>query len=63
MNKFFDFVASELNELETRDVDNLFECIRDNLLEMGLNLTDKDDNDLYNEIERQVDAEKRAENI
>ncbi len=60
-SQFFDFVASDLQELETRDVDQLFECLRDNLQEAGLDMTDSMDNDLYSEIERQVKAELRAD--
>jgi len=62
-NQYFDFVASELRELETRDVDQLFECLRDNLQEMGVEFTDALDNELYNEIEHQVDAEVRADEV
>jgi hypothetical protein len=54
MNQFSDFVRSELNELESKDVDQLFGCIRDNLLEMNLQMSDAMDDELYSEIERQL---------
>jgi len=56
-NEFFDFVSSELKELETRDVDQLFECHRDNLMEMGFTMSDSQDDSLYSEIERAVQGE------
>lgn len=31
-----DFVESELKELETRDADTLYECIAENLVDMGV---------------------------
>lgn len=54
MRQFFDFVRSEINELESRDADQLYECIRENLQEMGIKFTDSLDNQLYNEIEIQL---------
>ena len=53
-----DYVASELAELETRDVDRLFECLMDNLSELGAVYSTAE---LYAEIERQVEAERRAD--
>lgn len=58
MNKFKIFVSSELKELATRDADQLFSCIRDNLQELGYELTDDDDDHLYNEIETQLKGEQ-----
>jgi len=52
--QFLDFVRSELNELESRDVDQLYGCIRDNLQEMGLEFDDSMDDELYSEIETQL---------
>jgi hypothetical protein len=54
MSQFSDLVKSELEELESKDVDQLFECIRDNCLEMGMKMTDQMDGELYREIERQL---------
>lgn len=64
MSQFKDFVESELNELESRDVDNLFAMLRDNLQEMNFEMSDALDDELYSEIERQVKAEflNREEN-
>jgi len=60
-NQFLDFVAAELRELETRDVDQLFDCLKDTLEEMGCVVENNTAAQLYNEIERQVEAEKRAD--
>ena len=54
MNQFAEFVRSELSELESRDVDQLFECIRDNLQEMNVEMTELMDDELYLEIENQL---------
>lgn len=54
MRQFKDFVASELRELESRDVDQLYGCIRDNLQEMGIEFTEALDDELYLEIEIQL---------
>lgn len=54
MKQFTDFVRNELQELESRDADQLFECIRDNLQEMGVELNDALDEELYFEIESQL---------
>ena len=48
------FVASELKELVTRDVDTLFECIKDNIEEMKLRVTD---DDLYSALENALGEE------
>lgn len=56
MRQFKDFVESELKELETRDADQLFECIRDNLLEMKVDMNDTADDELYAEIELQLNG-------
>lgn len=57
MRQYFEFVRSELNELETRDVDQLFDCLLDNLREMN---QPANEDVLRAEIERQVAAEKRS---
>ena len=57
MNQFKLFVASELSELESRDADQLFECISDNLTEMGVQLNDSLNAELYGEIELQLSNE------
>ena len=54
MNQFAEFVRSELSELESKDVDQLFECIRDNLQEMNVEMTELMDDELYLEIENQL---------
>jgi hypothetical protein len=55
------FVADNLRELETRDLDTLHDCLQDLLVELGNKaLSDHDCERLYAEIERQVEAEKRA---
>ena len=54
MNQFAEFVRSELSELESKDVDQLFECIRDNLQEMNVEMTERMDDELYLEIENQL---------
>lgn len=58
MRPYFEFVASELRELESRDPDQLFECLKDNLEEMRVLVNETD---LYNEIECQIEAERRAD--
>jgi len=54
MRQFLDLVRAELSELESKDVDQLFGCIRDNLLEMGFNMNDDRDEELYSEIQLQL---------
>lgn len=59
MNTIYDaglieFIASEIEELESRDVDTLYDCISDNIREMGL---EYEPDFVYEEIERQL---KRA---
>jgi hypothetical protein len=56
--ELLNFVEGELRELETRDVDQLFECLWETCMELGLYV---DDDKLYAEVDRQVEAEKRAD--
>lgn len=53
-NEYTEFVQSELTELESRDVDTLFECIRENIIDMQGNV---DDDLLFEEIEYQLSIE------
>ncbi len=48
------FVTSELAELESRDVDQLYGCLQDNLVELGVDLTQGVCERLYSEIETQL---------
>lgn len=54
MRQFFEFVRSELTELETRDVDQLFDCIKENLEDMGVRFDEGLEDELYEEIRSQV---------
>ena len=49
------FVASELSELETRDPDQLYACIADNLEEMGVKFEPET---LYELIEEELRGAK-----
>lgn len=60
-HELLNFVANELAELETRDVDQLYGCLQDSLAEMSIEASDELDSRLYAEIERQVEAEERAD--
>ena len=51
---FEEFVASELRELESRDVDNLFDMIKENLQTAGFEFDAETDDELYSIIEKQV---------
>lgn len=60
MNQFTETVKSELNELESRDADQLFGCIRDNCQEMGLEMSEEMDDELFEAIETAL-AKARGE--
>jgi hypothetical protein len=64
-NEYSELVKSELLELETRDIDALFECIRDNIEFMydRLSVAHKIDNELLHEtIEHFVALETVSQN-
>jgi hypothetical protein len=54
-NEYTEFVQSELTELESKDPDTLFVCIKENLIDMGIEV---DDEILHSEIERQLEGEE-----
>jgi hypothetical protein len=57
MDTIQEFVEAELKELESKDIDTLYECILENLEFMWKDFDLKVDKDyLYNEIERQLKA-------
>ena len=58
MSQFTDLVQSELSELQSRDVDNLFEMIRDNCIDGGIVFNEALDGELYSEIQEQLKALK-----
>ncbi len=62
MRQFYEFVRSELTELESKDVDQLFGCIRDNLQEMGVVFDIGLDDELYSELETQLKKKRIANN-
>ncbi len=54
MRQFKSYVESELNELESRDPDTLYICIKENIEDMGFVLTETMDEELWNEINTQL---------
>jgi hypothetical protein len=52
MYELIEFIASELKELESRDVDTLYACISENLQDMGIKLDAETQEFTYSEIER-----------
>ena len=57
MSQFREFVKEELCELDSKDPNTLFDCIRDNLIEMGVNMCNALDIELMNEIEIQLERD------
>ncbi|NJO65049.1 MAG: hypothetical protein HC836_45155 [Richelia sp. RM2_1_2] len=56
MSDLADFIKSELSELESRDIDTLYECIIENLRDMGY---PHDPDDVYEEIQAQLQGNSR----
>ncbi len=58
MNQFRDFVKSELLELETKDLDLLFELIKENCEDGGIIFNGQLEDELYSEIDFQLGLSK-----
>ena len=63
MDKWTELVAEELHDIEEIDLENNFETIYQSLLDRGVGIAPHEVDALYNEVERQIHAQYRADAI